>query len=81
MSNKTKSKTIKNIVDLIKNTIYMIKYSYGVLPWQTVLLFTIELLTGTIPLFSSKALGALVDNLISAVNTHQDMKNVLTNLF
>ncbi len=67
MSEKTL--TISNLKNLFKNIKFLYYHSFVSDPWRRSFLVFISITLGLLPLFSSKALGSLVDELISVITS------------
>jgi len=62
-------KTIKNFWDLLKNSARLTKMIWTHLPWHTSALIALSIVVAATPIFTFKALGSLIDSLVSASKT------------
>lgn len=66
---KLEKNSIDNFKDLIKNTVRIIKILWLEMPWLLFGMISMTIVIGIIPVFASKALGTLIDQIIVASKT------------
>ena len=65
----TKAKNIKNFLELISNSARSLRMAFEFMPWQASSLVFLSLITGVTPIFAFKAMGTLIDAIITGVKS------------